>query len=145
MSKKTVYTIGYEGRTQDEFIKILVENRIEQLVDVRHITSSRKKGFSMNQLAEGLQQAGMKYAGMRELGTPDEMRREYKAGGSEVKFAKDYAAYIDSQPDKLEELKRHVRERTSVLMCYERDPKLCHRMILAMYLEHEGFQVNHLP
>jgi uncharacterized protein YeaO (DUF488 family) len=81
---------------------------------------------------------------MRELGTPDEMRRAYKAGGSVEKFVKDYAKYVDTQPEKLEELRRHVRERRSAIMCYERDPNGCHRMILAKVLEAEGFHANHI-
>ena len=145
MSKTEFCTIGYEGRTLVEFIEALTNNKVKQVIDVRHITSSRKKGFSKNLLAEALEKSGIGYIGMIELGTQDEMRRAYKAGGSVEKFVMDYAKYIDTQPEKLEELRRHVRERHSAIMCYERDPNGCHRMILAKVLEAEGFRVNHIP
>lgn len=128
----------------EEFIALLTQARVQQVIDVRHITSSRKKGFSKNQLAEALGKSGIGYVGMRELGTPDDMRRAYKAGGSVEKFQSDYAKHVDAQPAKLEELERHARERRSAIMCYERDPKGCHRMVLAQKLEAEGFHVDHL-
>ena len=144
MSNTELCTIGYEGRSQEEFIGVLAENRVKQVIDVRHITSSRKKGFSKNQLAEALLKSGISYLSMRDLGTPDEVRRAYKAGGSVEKFESDYSKYLETQPGALEELKRHLRERRSAIMCYERDPHGCHRMVLARMLEAEGFQVNHL-
>jgi len=139
-----VFTIGYEGRSVDELIRELKERRIKVLVDIRAITSSRKKGFSKNQLDEELRKAGLVYLGMKELGTPDEVRRAYKAGGSIEELRRSYGAYLDAQGEKIEELKRHLRERRSALFCYEKDVKKCHRYVLAKRLEQDGFEIKNI-
>ena len=47
---------------------------VKLLVDVRAVTSSRRPGFSKNQLAAGLDERGISYLHLRGLGTPKEGR-----------------------------------------------------------------------
>lgn len=44
------FTIGYEGRTRDEYLALLVGAAVTLLVDVRRNPISRKKGFSKRTL-----------------------------------------------------------------------------------------------
>jgi uncharacterized protein (DUF488 family) len=37
---KPLFTIGYEGKTHDEFVKILKEHSIRYLIDVREQSAS---------------------------------------------------------------------------------------------------------
>ena len=69
-----IYTIGYEGVTQDAFIAALQAAGVELLADVRAVPRSRRPGFSKNVLAAGLKEAGIDYQGMKALGTPPEGR-----------------------------------------------------------------------
>src|SRR5690606_25501465 len=46
MTIGTLFTIGYEGRTQEEYLALLGEAGVTLLVDVRRNPISRKKGFS---------------------------------------------------------------------------------------------------
>lgn len=42
-----IFTIGYEGATQDQFIATLRQAGVEQVIDVRAVPMSRKPGFSL--------------------------------------------------------------------------------------------------
>jgi uncharacterized protein (DUF488 family) len=46
----SLFTIGYEGRNIDEFVKILQHSHIRRVVDIREIPLSRKRGFSKTKL-----------------------------------------------------------------------------------------------
>ena len=49
-----IYTIGYEGLNQKEFLAWLQHYKINVIADVRQLPLSRKKGFSKNSLNESL-------------------------------------------------------------------------------------------
>lgn len=60
-----VFTIGYEGRTINDFLADLRANDIKLLADVREAPTSRKRGFSKSALASALQDAGIDYLHLR--------------------------------------------------------------------------------
>ena len=47
---KVLFTVGYEGRSIDHYLNLLIENNIKLLCDVRYNPISMKYGFSKNQL-----------------------------------------------------------------------------------------------
>ena len=53
MTARRIFTIGYEGATQDEVIAALQEAGVARVIDVRAVPLSRKPGFSKNVLAAG--------------------------------------------------------------------------------------------
>jgi uncharacterized protein (DUF488 family) len=55
-------TIGYEGRTIEEFVGELLAGSVETLIDVRELPLSRKRGFSKRALSTELAAAGIEYA-----------------------------------------------------------------------------------
>ncbi|MEN6328638.1 MAG: DUF488 domain-containing protein, partial [Syntrophomonas sp.] len=56
-----IYTIGYEGKTVDEFLRVLEKAKISIVIDVRENPNSRKKGFSKKILSETLNNNGIQY------------------------------------------------------------------------------------
>lgn len=140
-----VYTIGYEGLTMEELIEKLKCHRIRQLIDVRERSASRKKGFSKIPLRQRLEEEGIAYVHMRTLGAPPEIRHEYKKGGSEKIFFERYEKHLNEEvSEEITAMEKHVSERTSVLMCFERSYLRCHRKILADKLKDMGYRVKHL-
>jgi uncharacterized protein (DUF488 family) len=128
-----IFTIGYEGATQDDVIAALREARVERVIDVRAVPLSRKPGFSKNVLAAGLKEAGIDYVHLRALGTPPEGREAARKGRWEV-FARVYAAQLDT-PEAGAEAARMIllaEEKSSALLCFERDPAHCHRTPLRL-------------
>lgn len=142
----TIATIGYEGRAQHDVLRLLTEAEIELLVDVRIRAQSRKPGLSKSSLAAGLAEAGIEYQHLRDLGTPLEIRAEYRAGDA---CAKDhYRAYLREDAEAqlaLAELARLVEARPVAILCFEHDPRMCHRMVIAEELAvARGVEARHL-
>lgn len=142
---KTVYTIGYEGTDIERFVKTLTAVGIEAVADVRAVPLSRKKGFSKNSLREHLEGAGIKYLAMQQLGDPKEGREAAKAGDYD-RFRKIYSGHVD-QPESvaaIEKLAATSGEQAVCLLCFERDPKTCHRLIVGERMSAFGYQMMHL-
>ena len=58
---RTLFTLGYEQRTIEEFVRMLEDAGVGVLVDVRETPWSHKPGFSKRGLAEHLEAAGIEY------------------------------------------------------------------------------------
>lgn len=126
-----LFTIGYEGATQDQFIAVLKEAGIERVIDVRAVPLSRKAGFSKNVLAAGLKDAGIDYVHLKALGTPPE-GRDAARKGNRAGLERVYAGQLEL-PEAMvqaEQMRELANEKPSVLLCFERDPGMCHRTLL---------------
>ena len=135
MPKTTLYTIGYEGTDIDRFIATLKAAGVRLLIDVRALPLSRKRGFSKNGLRERIEREGMKYVHLAALGDPKEGREAARAGHFS-RFRTIYSRHLaKAEPqEQLRELCALVKEQPSCLMCFERDPTECHRLIIASQL-----------
>ncbi|MBU0662313.1 MAG: DUF488 domain-containing protein [Candidatus Diapherotrites archaeon] len=139
-----VYTIGYEGRTAEEFLRELKGHKVKRLVDVRERAFSWKKGFSKTALSLALNGAGIEYVHMPALGSPAELRKElYKKGDYDC-FFRDYAKHLAARGESLGQLKELAGSKASAIMCFERDPGKCHRSIIASELGQGTAEVLHL-
>lgn len=128
-----LFTIGYEGASLAEFLRRLQAAGVNVLVDVRELPLSRRRGFSKSQLARQLERHGIQYVHKRELGAPREIRHELRETGDYKTYFERFNAYLRTQREALE---RVVDECVGavVLMCFERDPKECHRSAVAREL-----------
>jgi uncharacterized protein (DUF488 family) len=144
MRPDAICTIGYEGGTVDAFIRALKQARVELVLDIRAAPVSRKKGFSKNQLAAHLSDAGIGYRHLRGLGTP-KFGREAARGGDVERFERIFLAHMD-EPEALLDLGEAIalaKEQPVCLLCLERDPEHCHRMIVANRMVGETGQALH--
>lgn len=126
-----LFTIGYEGATMDEFLAALKAAGVERVIDVRALPLSRRPGFSKTPLRASLAEAGIDYVHLRALGTPTEGRAAARAG-RQADLERIYDAQL-SLPEAMvqaEQMKDLAAERPSALLCFERDPKHCHRTLL---------------
>jgi len=141
---KEAWTIGYEGRTVDQFMHTLLQSGIEQVVDVRQRPFSRKSGFSKNALSRELMKTGILYQHIPELGTPPTLRKKMKNGGSLQRLLEGYTRHLSKNERAYESLSSLIESKASAIMCFERDYTACHRQVLAEKLERDGFRVMHL-
>jgi uncharacterized protein (DUF488 family) len=140
---RTLYTIGYEGKTLDEFLGELQEAKVELLIDVRAVAASRRPGFSKTALSGALAERGIDYLHLRPLGTPAAGRQAARAG----RTAEMRAIYADQleTPEAELAMVRALAEaggRRAALLCFEREAGGCHRSMLAeRMLDREPFDV----
>ena len=126
-----LFTIGYEGKRQDEVIDKLKAARVQLLVDVRDVARSRKKGFSKSQLAASLEEAGIAYRHFRELGCPRSLRNEYRQTGDFATLASGYRDHLQASPESLQDITDLVHSSSTCLFCFEESASQCHRSLLA--------------
>ena len=125
----TFFTIGYEQATSAAVLGALAHAKVELLVDVRAVAASRRPGFSKRQLAAGLDEHGIGYLHLRGLGTPKEGRLAARSGDAPT-MLRIYEKHLKTPQarEELDELTALVRSgRRVCLLCYERDPRQCHR------------------
>ncbi|MEA3538374.1 MAG: DUF488 domain-containing protein [Pseudomonadota bacterium] len=126
-----IFSIGYEGTTQEAFIAALRDAGVTVVADVRAVPLSRRPGFSKNVLAAGLREAGIDYVGLKALGTPP-AGREAARKGDHAGLAAVYERQL-REPEAIvqaEQLIELAREKPTALLCFERDPACCHRTLL---------------
>src|SRR5580700_3500769 len=117
-----LFSIGYEKARQADLIATLRAASVKTLIDVRDRPQSRRPGFSKNQLAAALDEAGIRYVGLKALGTPPE--------GREANHKHDWDRFWRIVDDKLAtaEAEHALQEAASIasktptcLLCYEAD------------------------
>jgi len=125
-------TIGYEGCTVQGTLATLAAARVALLIDVRAVPRSRKPGFSKRQLAAGLDEAGIRYVHLQDLGTPKAGRDAVRAGHPEIMetIFREHMTSDRAQAE-LGRAKALARETRACLLCFEHDPACCHRRIVA--------------
>jgi uncharacterized protein (DUF488 family) len=126
-----LYTIGYEGKALDDVLGRLKANKIGLVVDVRALPLSRKRGFSKKALAAALAGVDIAYAHRVALGTPKPMRARYKRDHDFAALRVAFNEYLGHQTHSLLELIELVHGKRACLLCFEADPALCHRSLVA--------------
>ena len=135
-----LFTIGYEGAAPERFLTALRAAGVAELVDVRAVAFSRKRGFSKSLLRESLEREGLDYRHYRALGTPKAGRDAARAGDAATlrRIYCDEVLPSAEAEAALDELTALACSRPVCLLCFERDPAQCHRRLLAERLADRG-------
>lgn len=124
-----IVTIGYEGRSLENYLTALLRAGVSLLCDVRRNPISRRYGFSRSTLAKGCENIGIRYMHLPELGIASAERKGLE---TRAEFDALFAAYArDSLPRQgaaLATIAGWVEAGHRVaLTCYEERPEDCHR------------------
>lgn len=132
------FTIGYEGISFENYINKLIENDIEILCDVRKNPFSMKFGFSKNMLRNTLENIGIKYIHIPELGIDSEERKELNGLSDYKKLFEEYeknTLSTNSAKIALDMLQKLSSKNKIALTCFEKDIEYCHRGVIAKKLK----------
>ena len=121
------FSIGYEGKDIDEFLNILIQNNITTLVDVRKNAFSMNFCYIKNKLLKFLEDAGIKYVHLSELGIESEDRKNLKTRKDYDKLFLEYRRNLNLKQGKLNELIEFGKKERIAIMCFEADHNYCHR------------------
>ena len=132
MQNRSIYTLGTDLRSAEDFIEILLACEIRAVIDVRSFPVSKLSHFSKAPLSELLTSNGITYHFLgKELGG-------YRKGG--------YAAYITTKEflDGVGMIETIASEAISVILCSEKLPWKCHRKWISRELQHREWSVEHI-
>ncbi len=142
-----MFTLGHSTRILEEFLALLREHEIEQLVDVRRFPSSRRyPHFAQDALAGALHEWGIDYRHEPDMGgyrkpRPDSPNTAWRSAGFRA-----YADHMDTP--EFQGALRHVialaEKRATAIMCAEATPFRCHRQLIADALVARGVEVLHI-
>ncbi|WP_058309045.1 DUF488 domain-containing protein [Gracilibacillus massiliensis] len=146
----SVYTIGHYNHSKEKFLSLLHSKEIDCVVDVRSMPgSNRNPHFNKDQIKEWLAKASIKYSHIPNLGgrrsRSGEVGKVLNAGWNNQSFHNyaDYTLTKDFQRA-IEGLKSLIKSYRVVIMCSERHPSRCHRLIISNYLKANSYPVIHI-
>lgn len=134
---EALLTVGYEGRSVEDVMTTLLFHNVRALCDVRANPKSMKFGFSQKRLEKISQSLGVFYIHIPQLGIDGETRKRF-LGDSR----KDYDALFEEYHESLQSKTMYVNQlvhllkeyRRIALMCYEKEPRMCHRSVVSQYI-----------
>lgn len=143
---RQLLTIGYEGKTVDEFLQQLSAAGAQLVIDVRAIAASRRPGFSKSALAAALAERGIAYLHLRALGTPKPGREAARKGRiGEMRAIYDRQLATPEAALAMEQAREAASGARAALLCFEADARGCHRSVVAERLSAGGaFEVADL-
>jgi uncharacterized protein (DUF488 family) len=127
-----IYTLGYQGLSVAEYIRLLRASGIGIILDVRENPWSYRPEFVGSTLKGTLTLARIDYAHIRAAGNPATNRR---TATSAEECLERYRLHLSNNRSCLEELYSFIRyydeqNRPACLTCYESDKDHCHRSVL---------------
>jgi uncharacterized protein (DUF488 family) len=133
MHAPRLLTIGYEGLTLDDYVARLREAGCTLLCDVRRNAFSHKPGFSKKPLAAACAAAGIRYEHLPALGIASADRKGVEtAADVAALFARYRSEMLPREGAALDQIAGWIRGgECVVLTCFERDPRQCHRHVVA--------------
>lgn len=138
-----VYTIGHSTHSIQKCIDLLSMHRVSAVADVRSSPySTYNPQFNSEPFQQALRAAEIEYVFLgRELGARPADRRCYAEG--RVRF--DLVAQSELFRTGLQRLRMGMESYTIALLCAEKDPVTCHRMILVCRnLRSDGMHIRHI-
>jgi uncharacterized protein (DUF488 family) len=138
---RKLFTVGYEGRSPEEFVQILSKAGVRRVIDVRELPLSRRRGFSKTKLREALEASAIDYVHLRDAGNP---YRELRA--NIVHCLRKYSGYLAKRSEVLDQIALLAGEKSTALLCVEADADCCHRSVIVRQMLARGFsmRVTHL-
>lgn len=139
----SVFTIGHSNHSIERFIELLAEHGIDTVVDVRSMPSSRlHPQFNRGVIKAALAASEIGYVFLgHELGARSNDRSCYEDG--KVRYRR--LAETDLFRGGLARVVEGSEDHRIAIMCAEREPLDCHRMLLVgRELAAEGVSVAHI-
>ena len=144
-AKRALYTIGYEKISLDEFMLLLLLHGIQTVIDVRETTTSRRREFSKHPLEQAFIKVGLDYISMPEVGIPSEIRNKILKDGDHQDLLVWYSKHVPQKSGEYaKQVATAVKAGNTALMCYEKDPKECHRTPFAQFCKETHPEITNI-
>ncbi len=140
---KQLFTLGHSSRTWEEFLTLINTYSITVICDVRSAPYSRYTPYyNKEPFAESLKEHGIHYVYLgQELGGRPEAETCYDEAGK-VQYTAVMKTKLFQQG--IQRLKTGLETYSIGLMCAERDPLTCHRMLLISRFLRQDLDIIHI-
>ena len=145
MPTNLLLTVGHSTRPIDEFIELLKDHAVEEIVDIRSVPRSRHcPQFNSDTLSESLRRAQIRYTHIKKLGGLRHSRKDSINLGWRNASFRGFADYMATPEfsEGIEELSQIARARKTAIMCAEAVPWRCHRSLVADAMIEKGWDVR---
>ncbi|MBN2014663.1 MAG: DUF488 domain-containing protein [Candidatus Altiarchaeota archaeon] len=142
-----LFTIGHSTRSLEDFIGLLKEYGIDEVIDVRSIPWSRHNPqFNRETLPRALKEKGVDYLHMAGLGGLRKARKDSVNVGLTNASFRGYADHMQSKEfeESLNTLPELAKKKKLALMCAEAIPWRCHRSLISDALTARKIDVEHI-
>ena len=145
----TLFTIGYEGISLEEYLNRLIKNNVKVLIDVRKNPLSMKYGFSKYQLQKYCENLNIKYVHFPEVGIQSSQRQELNTQTDYDQLFINYRedTLKQSTATQLKILELLEENHRIALTCFEANINQCHRKNLAEAIENLSnfkYKIKHI-
>lgn len=139
----TLYTIGFTGKSAQQFFTLLKEADVTTITDTRINHTSQLAGFAKSSDLAFLAKAvgNIDYEHLLDFAPTKELLARYRA--QKMTWQEYEEAYLNlldlrkiASKTNIEDLHRHC------LLCSEHTPEQCHRRLLAEYFQHRFSDVE---
>lgn len=129
MIRKRAFTVGYQGADPDALADELRRRGVSLVIDTRLHPTSRRPAFRRQALSDRLLRHGIGYLSQPALGMP----KRYRPFATTRRwlFRMAYQGSLRRETAVLDDMVRLARRKTIALLCFELEPRDCHRLILA--------------
>jgi uncharacterized protein (DUF488 family) len=138
----TLFTIGFAGKSAEEFFTALRKAGVERLIDVRLNNVSQLAGFTKRRDLEYFLKAitGIEYEHNTELAPTSDILDAYKKKTlAWDEYERRFVALLDERAVADGAAPRHFDH--ACLLCSEAQPDQCHRRLVAEYLQRQWPEV----
>ena len=127
-----LYTIGFSGKSAEQFFRLLTRNEVKRVLDVRLNNTNQLAGFTKrNDLSFFLSAiAGIDYMHLQQFAPSRELLKAYRKHETEWdEYERTYLALL-TERCAIASVEPTVFE-SACLLCSEASPEHCHRRLLA--------------
>ena len=138
-----LYTIGYSGFTLNEFIDVLRKHGITAIADVRSVPYSKfKPEYNSDKLKTKLKNSSIEYVFLGDLcGARIDAQECYVNGKADYGLIAKHPKFREG----IGRIKKGLEKYRIALLCAEKDPVFCHRLILiCRHLRMDGIKILHI-
>jgi len=138
-----LFTIGHSDHKMSQFLSLLVGHGIDAIADVRsHPYSRFHSQFNRETLAGSLKRLDIEYVFLgQELGARRSERDSYQGRKARYHLISKLPAFREG----LDRLRHGIPSRRIALLCAEKDPITCHRMVLVCrHLRSDPIEIRHI-
>lgn len=147
-SKQILYTIGFTGKSAEEFFTLLKRAGIKILLDIRLNNISQLSGFTKGKdLAYFVKTIlNGKYYHITDLAPTKELLKKYQADEDWQSYECGFLALLDKR-NAASNINQELLKGPTVLLCSEKTAEKCHRRLTAEYLQKKilsDYTIEHL-